>query len=230
MLTGAISVEQWLKDGDEARDRWLDGTINAAPVKLGACEETFTRLDTALMVGQTYRDVTGADIALVYVNCGDQGVNCRIFAGDVTSVVANNVMPDRTAPAGEGLATGTLTGQQIIDCLNGMNSTVGNSNLWYFVASGLNVEFAPWMPVGKRLVRCSLPDGSELDPEGRYLVAFMSDKLFTNEGGEPSVLRPEDERILEGKWVDFFAQWMADHDGVLKRPEQTTVLNWKTEA
>ena len=230
MLTGAISVEQWLKDGDEARDRWLDGTLNAVPVKLGACEETFTRLDTALMVGQTYRDVTGADIALVYVNCGDQGVNCRIFAGDVTSVVANNVMPDRTAPAGEGLATGTLTGQQIIDCLNGMNSTVGNSNLWYFVASGLNVEFAPWMPAGKRLVRCSLPDGSELDPEGRYLVAFMSDKLFTNEGGEPSVLRPEDERILEGKWVDFFAQWMADHDGVLKRPEQTTVLNWKTEA
>ena len=137
--------------------------------------------------------------------------------------------PDRTSPEGEGLAYGTLTGQQIINCLNGMSGTVGNSDSWYYVASGVNVEFAPWMPEGKHLISCKLPDGSDIDPNGKYKVAFMSDKIFTCENGELSVLRPEDEVILEGKWVDHFKKWIGEHDNTVKRPEQTTVLNWKTE-
>ncbi|MGN0639222.1 MAG: 5'-nucleotidase C-terminal domain-containing protein [Huintestinicola sp.] len=228
MLTGSITVDKWLKDGDAARDKWLDGTLFTPPAVLGSCEEDLTRLETALLTGQIYRDMTGADIALVYVNKGDQGVNCRMFAGDVTATTANNIDPCRTSAEGEGLASGTLTGQQIIDCLNGMSTRLGHSDRWYFVASGLNVEFAPWMPAGERLVSCRLPDGTELDPDGTYHTAFISDKLFRISEDGISAFCPEDMQIMEGKWIDIFSQWLNEHGGVVTRPEQTTVLNWKT--
>ena len=229
MLTGNITVEQWLKDGDLYRDEYLKGITMYDPDALGTCEETLTKLDTALLMGQVYRDVTGADIGLVYVNTSEQGANCRLFAGTLNTTAVRNMAPDRTSAEGEGIASGTMTGQQIIDCLNGMVGVVGESDSWYYVASGLKVEFAPWMPVGERLVSCKLPDGSDLDPNGTYKVAFMSDKLFCLDDGNISSLELADEVILEGKWEEIFPAWFADQGGVLKRPEQTTVLNWQTK-
>ena len=108
-----------------------------------------------------------------------------------------------------------------------MAGIVDGSDSWCYVASGLKVEFAPWMPVGERLVSCKLPDGSDLDPNGTYKVAFMSDKLFCLESGNISSLELADEVIVEGKWEEIFPVWFADQGDVLKRPEQTTVLNWK---
>ncbi len=226
MLTGKISVEQWLTNGDLYRDEYLKGITMYDPNALGTCEETLTKLDTALLMGQVYRDATGADIGLVYVDTSEQGANCRLFAGTLNTKAVRNMAPDRTSPEGEGIASGTMTGQQIMDCLNGV---AGESDRWYYVASGLKVEFAPWMPAGKRLVSCKLPDGSKLDPKASYRVAYMSDKLFCLDGGSISELKPTDEVILEGKWEEIFPVWFADRGGVLKRPEQTTVLNWKTE-
>ena len=229
MLTGNMSVEQWLKDGDLYRDEYLKGITMYDPNALGTCEETLTKLDTALMMGQVYRDVTGADIGLVYVNTAEQGANCRLFAGTLNTTAVRNMAPDRTSAEGEGIASGTMTGQQIMDCLNGLAGIVDGSDSWYYVASGLKVEFAPWMPAGERLVSCKLPDGSDLDPNGTYKVTFMSDKLFCLESGNISSLELADEVIVEGKWEEIFPVWFADQGGVLKRPEQTTVLNWKTK-
>ena len=229
MLNGNISVEQWLKNGDTYRDEYLQGITMYDPEAIGTCEETLTKLDTALLMGRVYRDVTGADIGLVYVNKSEQGANCRLFAGTLNTTAVRNMAPDRTSAEGEGIASGTMTGQQIIDCLNGMAGVVGKSDSWYYVASGLNVEFAPWMPVGERLVSCKLPDGSDLDSDGTYKVAYMSDKLFCMDGGNISSLELADEVIIEGKWETIFPAWFAEHGSVLKRPEQTTVLNWKTK-
>ncbi|MGN1423024.1 MAG: 5'-nucleotidase C-terminal domain-containing protein, partial [Oscillospiraceae bacterium] len=229
VLSGSITEEEYFAQCDETRDKWLDGTLYPAPEELGVCEEDLTIFETQLLMGQIYRGVTGADIALVYVNMGDQGARWPLYKGAVTNVDSNNMRPDRTSPEGEGLASGTLTGQQIIDCLNGGDSEVGNSNKWYYVASGLNVEFAPWMPAGKRLISCKLPDGSDIDPNGEYKVAFVSDKIFGISDGEFTVIRPDDEVILEGKWLDHFKGWLDSCGNTVKRPEQTTVLNWQTE-
>ena len=57
----------------------------------------------------------------------------------------------------------------------------------------------------------------------------MSDKLFCLDGGNISSLELADEVIVEGKWEEIFPVWFADQGDVLKRPEQTTVLNWKTK-
>lgn len=52
---------------------------------------------------------------------------------------------------------------------------------------------------------------------------------MASRGDEIVLLRPADEVILEGKWMDHFTAWLSEHDGVIRRPEQTTVLNWKTK-
>lgn len=229
MLNGKITEEEWLKLGDQCRDDMLNGISIYDSEVLGTCEDTLTRMETALMMGQVYRDVTGADIALVYVNCADQGANCRMFAGELDTVVVKNIAPDRTSEEGEGIAYATLTGQQIMDCLNGFDVKVGQSDKWYYIASGLNVEFAPWMPAGERLISCKLPNGKEIDPDAGYTVAYMSDKLFGKGGDDMIGLQPEDEVILEGTWMDHFTKWLDNNNGVVKRPEQTTTLNWKTK-
>ena len=84
------------------------------------------------------------------------------------------------------------------------------------------------MPAGQRLVRCTLPDGTALDPDAAYTVAFMSDRLFCMDCETLSILRPADEVILPGSWMDHFTAWFAAQGGVLRRPEQTTTLNWMT--
>ena len=76
-------------------------------------------------------------------------------------------------------------------------------------------------------ISCKLPDGSNLDPNGTYKVAYMSDKLFCLDSGSITSLELADEVIR--KWEALFPAWFTDQGGVLKRPEQTTVLNRKTK-
>jgi hypothetical protein len=121
-----------------------------------------------------------------------------------------------------------LTGQQIIDCINGTEEFADYYEFRYYIASGLNVEFAPWMPPGQRLISCTLPDGTPLEPEKTYKTAFFSDKLLCGVNGEFCAYQPEDMVIADGKWNEIFTGWLSDHGNVLKRPERTTVLNWKT--
>ena len=54
-------------------------------------------------------------------------------------------------------------------------------------------------------------------------------KLFCLDDGNISSLELAAEEILEGKWEEIFPEWFAGQGGVLKRPEQTTVLNWITK-
>ena len=57
----------------------------------------------------------------------------------------------------------------------------------------------------------------------------MSDKIFTVEGDSIIALAPGDEQIVEGGWSELFSKWIGEHGGVIRRPEQTTVLNWMTK-
>ncbi len=225
MLTGKITVEEWLKIGDTARDNKLAGQSIWDAANVGACDESLTRFETALYMGGVYRDMTGTDIALVYVSSVDQGANCPLYAGTINSTTVRNMAPDRTSGEEEGIASGTLTGQQIMDCLNGFESQEKS----YYVASGLNVSFAPWMPAGERLISCKLPDGTDLDPNGTYKVSFMSDKLYAETAGGAAAFKPDDISIIEGKWSDTFPKWLNEHGGVVKKPELTTKLIWTTK-
>lgn len=225
MISGKITVEEWLKGADEARDAFLAGQKKENKV-YGTCEEDLTRFEVALMMGEMYRAVTGAEIALVYVNKNEQGVNCNMFQGDIDDYVLATITPDRISEEGESVASATMTGQQIMDALAGEkygDDTIPN---WYYVASGLEVEYAPWNKSGERLISCKLPDGSSLDPEAKYKVAFFSDKIpGINNLEKRSEILPDLE-ILDKKWKDLFIEYLNSQNGIIKRPKQTTKLVW----
>ena len=222
MLTGEITVEEWLRGADEARDEFLAGKTVKVPQVYGTCEEDFTRFETVAMLADMYRTVTGADIALAYSHISEQGVNCNIFAGDINDKTLNNIDPARVSTEGTSVAYAELTGQQIINALNGRNYEDDTIPSWYFVSSGLKVEYAPWRRSGERLVSCTLPDGTELDPNKTYKTAFFSDKKpVTNEEIEQLEIT-----VLDKPWRELFIEYLDSMGGVLKKPEQTTKLIW----
>lgn len=222
MLTGTITVEEWLRGADEARDEYLEGKAEKIPEVYGKSEETFTRFETGEMLADMYRTVTGADIALAYVHIKEQGAYCNIFAGEINDITIGNIDPGRVSAEGSSVAYAELTGQQIIDALRGREYDDGTIPNWYFVSSGLKVEFAPWRNSGERLVSCTLPDGTELDPDKTYKTAFFSDKVPVRSGE----IEQLEITVMDKPWKELFIEYLNGMDGVLKKPEQTTKLIW----
>jgi hypothetical protein len=86
------------------------------------------------------------------------------------------------------------------------------------VASGLDVTFNPWAGAGKRVISCKLPDGSDLDTDETYQVAFFYGSL-PDESIEP-------ESALDMTWNDSFLKWLDDIGGIVKKPEMTLTLQY----
>jgi hypothetical protein len=84
------------------------------------------------------------------------------------------------------------------------------------VAAGLTVEYAPWEDEGKRVISCKLPDGSAIDPEALYEVAYFNGSLPL-EGIEP-------EDVLEQTWQEVFVSWLDAQGGTIKEPEMSLTL------
>lgn len=228
LLEGNLSVQEWLAGADAARDTYLSGESD--DTVYGKSERSFTKLETAQLVGDMYRHETGAEIALVYVGEGNEGVTGFLYQGDITDKTLRCFSPSRvTGTDSVGIATGTLTGQQIMDFLSGREEKDAEGSNRHIVASGLQVEFAPWEEPGKRLISCRLPDGKALDPGGEYRVAYFAGSLKKNEenaNGDTDTLAA-DEEILAGTWEEHFISWLTDIGGVVKEAPLTTKLVWE---
>lgn len=229
LVSGTISVEEWLLAADEVRDNYLGGVYEASEV-YGKAERTLTRMEAALVVGDMYRHVTGAQIALVYAGRNADGVNGFLYEGDITEDSLYYISPDRQSdPETSGIAIGTLTGQQIMDILAGNPDIDEAYQEAHMVTSGLLVEYAPWKKSGEHLISCTLLDGTPLDPQGEYQVAYFSGTLMNPHAKEDEALVISDEIILEGTWKEYFITYLEDLKGELKAPEMTTELVWETE-
>ncbi|MDO4493998.1 MAG: 5'-nucleotidase C-terminal domain-containing protein [Clostridia bacterium] len=228
-IAGELPVAEYLAHADAARDASLSREAQTADEVVGTVESDLTRLETALLVANVMKDVTGADIALVLVDQTEQGANCRLFAGELILPMLRNIVPDRVTPEGQGIATATLKGQRILDCLAGMQGEHETMRTKFYVAAGLKTELAPWMPAGERLVSATLPDGKALDPDGDYKVAYLSDRLLGTENGDVAFIRGANEQIRTERFEELFRTWLAERGGVVKAPERTVTLNWKTK-
>lgn len=220
LIRGEISAKEWLLMADEARDHFING--DDLETVYGDATETFSHLETMQLVGDMYREVTGAEIALVYSGTGNEGVTGKLYQGDITDASFLCFSPTRRGSSNEdGIAVGTLTGQQILDCLN------GNENMdahVFTIASGLNVEFNPWAKLGNRVLSCTLPDGTKIENEKEYRVAYFTKSLRIS---DDDYIVPYDERVLEGSFESYFIEWIQAQDGKVDIPELTTTLIWE---
>ena len=115
-----------------------------------------------------------------------------------------------------------MTGGQIMDALSGAADGAG-----YVLASGLQVKFAPWNAPGERLIECALPDGSALEPDRTYRVAYLSGSIRTTDG---EVFAAPDETAVAQGWRECFLDWLERQNGVISAPEPTTELIWTQRA
>jgi ABC-type glycerol-3-phosphate transport system substrate-binding protein len=220
MISGNISVEEWLLAADQVRDDFLAGNLTQETV-YGQVETTLTRLESAYTLAEMYQQMTGADIGISLAGVWKDGTNGHFYEGDITDSSLSCVTPDKENlsddPMDGTIVTSTMTGTQILEILNNAAGSPENSQDGaYYVASGLTVRFDPWAAKGSRVLSCKMADGSELEPDATYQVAYFYGSL--PEGS------PKPENSLQQTWQESFLAWLDQQDGVIKAPEMTLEL------
>ena len=220
LMNGEITISEWLSGADNERDRYLNE--EKVDRVYGQVERTLTKLETALVIGDMYREITGADIGIVLVGNYYYSVNERLYAGDITDEAILCISPDKglAKETDMGIVTSRMKGRQIIEILNSTPSTPGeNTGKYpYMAASGIQVEYAPWACDGEKVISCRLPDGSSLEPDTYYSVAYFNHTL--DDYGIAA------EKIIDTGWADCFIAYVDINDGTVKAPELTTTLVW----
>jgi hypothetical protein len=223
LINGDMTTEQWLANADETRDAYLSGSMTEEDV-LGQSETTLTRLETAYTVAEMYAQQMDVPIGIVRGGGWDRSTNGYIYAGDITASSLAVVEPDKEVssddPEADRIVTSTLTGQQILDILNAapIADTLGLYS--YFVAYGLDVTFAPWESEGSRVISCKLADGTALDPDATYEVAYFNGSL-------PDSISASVDQVSEKTWQEAFLDWLDGQGGTVTEPEMTLKLQWE---
>jgi len=168
----ALALE---KNLDATRDAALLNGIDRGAL-VGFADDTFTRLETGLFIADVLRAKAGADIGLCLVGTVTRGMVGRIYQGNLYATDINTL----SLSVGQGNDTKNdkrlwlvrFTGSQLRELLAKANRTEIQEaipNTPYYVASGLEITFAPWKE--KKLVSVK-KDGKELDPQATYTVAL----------------------------------------------------------
>jgi hypothetical protein len=223
MINGDMTTEQWLTNADETRDAYLSGSMTEEDV-LGQSETTLTRLESAYTVAEMYAEQMDVPIGIVRGGGWDRSTNGYFYAGDITASSLAVVEPDKEVssddPEADRIVTSTLTGQQILDILNAapIADTLGLYS--YFVAYGLDVTFAPWESEGNRVISCKLADGTALDTDATYEVAYFNGSL-------PESISASVNQVSEKTWQEAFLDWLDGQGGTVKKPDMTLTLQYK---
>jgi hypothetical protein len=224
MVSGNISVEDWLLGADQTRDDFLAGNLSQED-SYGQVEETLTRLETAYTVADMYRSLTDADIGICLGGSWSRSTNGYLYQGDITDTSLLCITPSKEgeydeADNSEKIVTAKLTGEQILNILNSTQDPTDSPTSYglypYFVASGLTVEYNPWAEDGSRVLSCKLPDGSDIDSSQTYTVAYFNGSL-------PDFSQ-EIESTIDMSWHDAFISWLDENENVVKKPDMTLTL------
>jgi hypothetical protein len=222
LVENRISVTNWLSSADAVRDDQLTESIEQEEASYGQVETTLTRLETAYTVAQMYQEETGAQIGLCRAGGWSRSTNGYLYGGSITDSSLECITPDKESqPEDEDsdqnkIVTAKMTGKQILDILNSGDVTNTKGTYIYYVAAGLDVKFAPWGGEGERVISCKLPDGSKLDQNATYTVAYFNGSL------PDDTIKAED--VLDMTWKDAFLEWLDARDGKVEKPDMTLTL------
>lgn len=209
LVKGNISVEQWLKEADNVRDKVIHHT-NDEEVSYGTVTRTMTMEETAVIIGEAYIHATGADIGIVPCTASF-GMKFRLFEGPITDTVINSIATTRMgagAIVGDSghtqLVVVSVTGQELLDLLNSYGDT-------FVATAGLDVEYAPDRPEGERYVSLKL-HGKDLDPSATYTAAVVR--------GAAKDL-PVEKVYEELTFNDMFIRYVDSIGGTISEPPKS---------
>lgn len=117
LVTGEISINEWLTNADEARDKSF---IASEDEVYGICNETLNRLETAYMIGQAYLYTFDADIALVPVSV-NYGTTGSLFSGEITDkgikdLNTQNSYFSKSVDGDLNFVVAEMTGKELLEC------------------------------------------------------------------------------------------------------------------
>lgn len=179
--------------------------------------EAFNILETSCYIADMYRSAAGADIGLIVNNIAYRGNLMRIFAGPFTEDDLSVLQP-RSFANGSTLVRAEITGSRLLDALNAPFDAGGAVDALY-AFSGLVCELAPWNELGSKYISVRLPDGSELDPNKTYTVAFWSGTVSEEFlSGTPTA--------VDGSWVDLMRAYILQTSAAKPDISQRLTLVW----
>ncbi len=191
----------------------------AAPETVATAEKDFTILETSFYMADLYREAAGADVGLIPNNIAYRGNLMRIFAGALTPDHVAVLMP-RSLGNDTALVKASMTGRQLLDALNDPMGADDQTADCVYAFSGLTCKVAPWNPQGGRMLAVTLADGTAIDPNALYTVAFWGGTVFDR------YITGEAEPV-EGSWTDLMTQKLQSEGTISPADDGRITLVWE---
>ena len=201
------------------------GSLDTAPKPLGMEHPWYAQCQLGSVCADAFRVFAGTDIALV--NTGDLDGN--LLQGDVTEQEICDVLPfDRE------LAAATVTPQQLYEILEQAVSGVvldtstehideaASQYDGFCQISGITLRYDASAPVGERVLKVGLSDGTELSPEDETTLLTLCASRFMLEGGYgfPEVAAES----LNAAQTDALADYVSKHKNLPEDDQKRIVV------
>ena len=195
LVDGKISIEDWLKGADQARDVALENKPVEEKV-YGTTKRTLSVEETAVVVGEAYIHATGATIGIVPVQA-NFGMKNRLFDGSITEKAINCIATTRMSagvtvedPNHINIVTVKMTGQQLFDLLEEYEDT-------FVGLAGLDVVFDSSKPKGERYISIKY-NGKEIEPNDEFIAASVKGAVK-----DLPVVKLYDELIFKDMFINY---------------------------
>lgn len=226
--SGEIDRDRFMADMDQARDLVLQNEKTTQTVIIGTAEESFSIMETSILIAKVFQEKTGAQIGLCPANTRMPGNNWKIYQGGIQygrddtldNLLKISFQHKEDENKNEGkLVKVRMTGESIIKSFEPLYVQRSNFQSAYMTASGLKITFAPWAGEGNRYVSVKLADGSELDPDASYTVAFWNGSV------DPALIDAV-EAEYDDTAADLLREWIEGQGGSIKPNHKDFTLDW----
>jgi len=220
MAAGTRTEAEAIQEVDTAAaDAMANPELDLSAETVGSASEDFTSLETSEMFADMFRQKTGSDLSLVLHGVTYRGNVMRIYSGSITKDKVKYLKP-RSFDNGATLVTASMTGRQIKNALNDPYGQDGATADCVYAFSGLKAVYAPWNPVGSKVVSVTLADGTEIDDSRTYQVSFwlgtVNEKYY-----DPASIIP-----VEGTFDDILTAYLAEEKSIAPARDGRLTLQW----
>lgn len=219
MAIGEKTEDECLAAMDAASSVKSESTQEVIPEVIATAKTNFTILETSCYIADTYRETAGADIGIIANNIAYRGNLMRIFAGDLTAPHVNVLQP-RSLGNDSELVKATMTGKQLLDALNDPVGADNQTGDCVYAFSGLKCEIAPWNAQGERILCATLADGTAIEPDKLYTVAFWDGTVFNQYVTEVIA-------VFDGSWVEMMTAKLQSDNVIAPADDGRITLIWK---
>ena len=217
MMNKNLTPEQCIAEIDERE--FLPLSASQVEVKvIASASESFTMLETSSFIADFYRETAGADIGLIVHGQAYRGNLMKIFAGDITDSNVTVLKP-RSFAGDSALTKVTMTGQQILDTLNDPVANKEGPSDTVYAFSGLKCEVAPWKALGEKYLSVALADGTPLELDKLYTVAFWGGTVREEHITEVV-------ETFEGTWEELMTARLQQLDPIVPAKDERITLVW----